>query len=412
MNRAIRSTTPFASAPRPSSTRHRLKGLMPLAVAVMLCLPQAAAARAIREVNLVTDDQSVLASLGFTPAASVDPNLINPWGVAESPTGPFWVSNQGSGTSTLYNSSGTPQPLVVAVPGREAPPTGPTGQVFNPGGGFTLANGATARFLFANLDGSISGWNPAAGTNALRAVTPTGERAAAYTGLAIGTVGANTYLYAPNRVTGRIDVYDSAFAPTSLTGGFVDPGANPAGLVPFNVANIGNRLWVTYSVPGADADEASLGSGFISEFMLDGTFVRRLTNGGPLSSPWGLAIAPSSFGPLGGALLVGNFSEQFGQINAFNLADGAFLGALTDKTNSLITIPYLWALQPGNGGNGGSASSIYFTAGIGDEAHGLLGELAAVPEPANWAMMLIGFGVIGNALRRHKRAVPGALMVR
>lgn len=375
--------------------------LLPVTFGVVLAMAQAAAAQTVRETNLVTDNQTSLAALGFKPAAFVDPNLINPWGMSASATSPFWVSNQGTSTSTIYNGSGTPQPLIVSIPSREAPPSGPTGQVFNGSGGFNLSNGSSALFLFANLDGSIAGWNPASGTHAIRAVPPV-DHTSSYTGLAIGSVGSDTYLYAPNRVTGQIDVYDTNFAHTTLAGNFVDPGANAAGLIPFNTQNIGGHIWVTYSVAGPDADEAPLGSGFVSEFNPDGTFVRRLTEGGPLSSPWGLAIAPSTFGSLAGSLLVGNFSEDFGQINAFSLADGAFLGALKDQMGNPVTIPYLWALMQGNNGNAGSSNSIYFTAGIGDEEHGLLGRFDAVPEPASWAMMLMGFAALGRSIRRSR----------
>jgi len=388
--------------------RHIAKFWLTASAVALTCTMQAAEAGNVQQKNLVTDDQGVLTSLGFTPAAFVDPHLINPWGMSSSPTSPFWVSNQGTSTSTLYNGAGAPQALVVAIPSREAPPSGPTGQVFNAGGGFNLSDGGTALFLFANLDGSISGWNPGAGTHALRAVPPGGDHAASYTGLALGTIGTDKYLYAPNRTTGGIDIFDTNFTRASLSGDFIDPGANPDGLIPFNVSNINNHIWVTYSVAGADADEAALGSGFVSEFNLDGTFIRRLASGGPLSSPWGMAVAPSSFGTLGGSLLVGNFSEAFGQINAFSLADGSFLGALTGSNGNPITIPYLWALQSGNGGNGGAKNSIYFAAGIGDEEHGLLGELSAAPEPASWIMMLAGFGLLGSSLRRSRAGVARA----
>src|SRR3546814_2457318 len=140
---------------------------------------------------------------------------------------------------------------------------------------------------------------------------------------------SDSFLYAANNLTGAIDVFNTAFESQALTGNFVDPGPNPDGLAPFNVQNIGGKLYVTYAVPGPAADEADLGSGFVSEFNTDGTFVRRLTEGGPLASPWGLAEAPGGYGRVGGALLVGNFNEAHGTINAFSLNAGGFLGALT-----------------------------------------------------------------------------------
>lgn len=384
----------------------RLRRLAVLSIGTAVCLGQPVAATEFEQINLVTDDQAALTGLGFDAASFVDPNLINPWGVSFAPTGPFWVSNQGSNTSTLYNGAGQPQALVVSTPVEEpGGPLGPTGQVFNGGGGFNLANGGSGLFFFANLDGSIAGWNPASGTSATHVVPVASEsRAAVYTGLALGAVGSNRYLYAPNGATGQIDVFDSSFAATTLAGNFVDPGPNPNGLVPFNVSNIGGHLFVTYTIAGPDSDEAPLGTGFVSEFNTDGTFIRRLTDGGPLASPWGLAIAPDTFGDLAGALLVGNFNDEFGQINAFSLADGSFLGAMLDTDGNPFNIPYLWALTPGNGGNGGDLDSIYFTAGIGDEEHGLFGEfeVAAIPEPASWAMMLMGLGAVGLALRRRK----------
>ncbi|WP_380877211.1 hypothetical protein ACFB49_11870 [Sphingomonas sp. DBB INV C78] len=383
-----------------ASRQHMLVALS-LGTALCLSIGPASAAQ-FTQINLATDDQSVLTGLGFTAASFVDPHLINPWGMAAAPNGPFWVSNQGDATSTLYQPTGQPLSLVVSIPGSATGPTGPTGQVFNGGSGFDLPTGGSARFLFANLDGSIAGWNPSSGTAATVMVpAASNARSAIYTGLALGSIGGSGHLYAANGATGQIDVFDSNFVPTTLAGNFVDPGDNPEGLVPFNVANIGDRLFVTYAIAGPESDEAELGSGFVSEFNLDGTFVRRLTDGGPLASPWGLAVAPDSFGDLAGALLVGNFNEEFGQINAFSLTDGSSLGPLLGTDGNAITIPYLWALAPGSSSN--AAKSIFFTAGIGDEEHGLFGRFdnaTPVPEPATWALMLVGMGAIGISMRR------------
>jgi uncharacterized protein (TIGR03118 family) len=366
------------------------------------------AAIPVVQTNLVTDNQSVLTGLGYTPAVSVDPHLINPWGVSYAPTGPFWVSNQGDNTSTLYNGAADVLPLVVQTPGSIPGPSGPTGQVFNGTTSFNLSDGAPGRFFFANLDGSISGWNPASGTTATRVVgSSTMTRPAIYTGLSLGSVAGQDYLYAANEATGRVDVFDTSFNAATLAGGFVDPGSDLAGYVPFNVKTIGDHVYVTYSTGGPDADEAALGSGFVSEFNQDGTFVRRLASGGELASPWGLAIAPSTFGDLAGSLLVANFNEEFGTINAFSLADGSFLGSLEDADGNPINVPYLWEIITGNGAAGGDAGSLYFAAGIGDEEHGLFGRFdaaaAAVPDPASWAMMTIGMGLIGAAVRRRRR---------
>lgn len=354
------------------------------------------AAQQVAQTNLVTDSQAFLASQGFTPAATEDPDLINPWGMSFGPTSPFWVSNQGSGTATLYNGFGAKQPLTVNITQSPVPPNGPTGQVFNSTNDFLLSDGAKATFLFANLDGSISGWNPGLGTvTSVGASTPGGL----YTGLALGSSGGGNFLYAANAGLGRVDVFNASFTPVTLTGNFTDPGL-PSGLAPFNIANIGGQLYVTYAPP-MNPDEAALGTGVVDVFSTDGTFVRRFATGGNLLSPWGVTRAPASFGTLGGAILIGNFAEEDGFINAFRESDGAFLGSLVmPGSSNPLKIPYLWALAFGNGGVGFNPNAIYFAAGIGDENHGLIGRLNAVPEPAQWAMMLAGFACAGFAIRR------------
>jgi uncharacterized protein (TIGR03118 family) len=353
--------------------------------------------------SLVTDNQEALAASGFEPAAFVDPNLINPWGMSFSSTGPFWVSNQGSATSTLYNGSGQPQSLIVSIP-QSGNVVGPTGQVFNGTTDFHLASGDAGLFFFANLDGSISGWNGASGTTS-EVVVPHADanRTAIYTGLALGSNGGTNYLYAANNATGHIDVFDSSYHAANLAGNFTDPGANPDGLVPFNVQNINGLIYVTYAVGGPEADEAAQGQGFVSVFKTDGSFVGRLIDVGVTTSPWGLAIAPDGFGKFSGALLVGNFHEDLGNINAFDPDTGQFLGELTDEDGNALIIPYLWTLLVGNGGSGGDTDDIYFTAGIGDEVHGLLGEIDAVPLPAALPLLVGALGGLFGFGRRRNR---------
>lgn len=356
--------------------------------------------------NLVTDNQAFLTSQGFTPAAFVDQSLVNPWGVSFSATGPFWVSNQGSANSTLYNTAGSPQALVVSIPQSATGPRGPTGQAFNGANTFNLSNGQRGVFFFANLDGSIAGWNPGLGSNAQTVVSAaSANRAAVYTGLAIGASGGQNFLYAANNATGRIDVFNSSFAPAALAGTFTDPGPNPNNLSPFNVANIGGQIYVTYATPGPSADEAPAGRGFVSVFNTDGTFVRRIVDeGGQTTSPWGVAIAPANFAELSGALLVANFHESLGFIRAYDRNTGAFLGTLTGENGGDVNIPYLWAILFGNGGNGGVANRLYFAAGIGDEQHGLFGEFVATPLPAA-APLFLGALVAAAAATRRARTL-------
>lgn len=366
--------------------------------AVLMASSSALAAnQSVAQVNLVTDDAAFLASQGFTPAATVDSSLINPWGMSFSATSPFWTSNQGAGNATLYNGLGAKQALTVTIPGSAQGPSGPTGQVFNStANDFVLANGAKATFLFANLNGNIEGWNGAAGTTALVQVLKGPGNV--YTGLTLGSSGGQNYLYAANSSANTIDVFNGSFAQTTLAGNFTDPTL-PGGLAPFNVANIGGQLYVTYAPPGPAADEAPLGTGAVSVFNTDGTFVRRFATGGNLLSPWGLAKAPSSFGALGDAILVGNFAEEDGFINAFRESDGAYLGMLTTGSEA-FRMPYLWSLAFRTGGVGVDPNALYLTAGIGDEKHGLFARLNAVPEPGQWAMMVAGFALAGLGARR------------
>ena len=300
-------------------------------------------------------------------AQVLDPNLVNAWGMAAGPATPVWVSAADSGVSTIYRGANgaTPVsivPLVVTIPGGA-----PTGQVFNPTSGFAVNGAQPAVFIFASESGNITAWNPTLGTTAaIEATTPD----AVYKGLALASGTGGTHLYAANFHAGTIDVFDSSFAPTTLSGSFVDP-TMPAGYAPFNVQEIAGSLYVTYAKQDADGhdDVKGAGHGFVDVFTPDGALVRRLVSQGRLNSPWGLALAPSDFGRFSGALLVGNFGN--GRIHAYDPTTGHLLGTLSAK-NHPIVIDGLWGLRFGNGVTG-DPNSLLFTAGPNDEAHGLFG---------------------------------------
>lgn len=332
-------------------------------------------------------------------AANFDANLKNPWGISHSATSPFWVSNQGSNNSTLYNAASVPQALIVSVPPTAPPPTGPTGQVNNSfGAGNFVENGAPSSFIFATLAGSIDAWNASNGTTAAIVATTPG---AVYTGLAIGTNGTANFLYAANFAGGRIDVFNSSFAPTTLSGSFTDPNL-PAGYVPYNVQNLGGKLYVQYAQVDPVTHEAAEGAGLgvVNVFDANGNFLQRLHNGGPLNAPWGIAIAPAGFGEFGGDVLVGNFGD--GTINAFDPGNGNFLGTLKDSSGNPIVNEGLWALDFRAQGSGFDPNALFITAGINDEADGLFAEIQAVPEPGAIALTALGFLALTGIVRRRK----------
>jgi uncharacterized protein (TIGR03118 family) len=348
-----------------------------------------------------------------------DSELKNPWGASflgAPALSPFWISDQGKNAATLYAVTGQTSvskvninnPLgLVNIPTTASGPQGPTGQVSNPIGSTSFnvgngGNGKPALFIFANLNGTISAWN--GGTSAIVQWTTPG---AVYTGLTTNT--AHTMLYAANDAgTGSVNVYNSSFAPITLSPtAFATPSAIAgAGLVPFNVEDIGGNVWVTYAPEGHAAQTtAALGEGAVAEFS-EGGVLKTMKVGGEFASPWGLAVAPSTFGKFGGDVLVGNFSFDHSEINAFNPTTWAFEGtiAINDGGQSPGG---LWSLFFGLGGKDGSPNTLYFTDGLNGETDGLFGALTAVPEPSTWAMMLVGFG--GLALFAARRRVALAV---
>jgi uncharacterized protein (TIGR03118 family) len=317
--------------------------------------------------NLVSD--------GFVPAEHTDPNLVNGWGITAGGSTPWWVANNGTDTSTLYDGQGIARSLVVQVEG------GPTGAVFNGGSQFVVSDrmghSGPALFLFASENGTIHGWNPAVSPPppSTHAFVVASRRAdgAIFKGLAI----AGNRLYATDFHNARVDVFDGSFMPVNIPGAFVDPSL-PAGYAPFGIQNLGGRIFVTYGKQDADRKDeiAGHGLGYVDAYDTAGHLLGRVASGGDLNAPWGLAWAPAGFGQFSGDLLVGNFGD--GRIHAF--AEGpaghfAHVGPLRDSSGQPISIDGLWGIGFGNGTASGPTNALYFAAGPDDEAHGLFGRI-------------------------------------
>jgi len=353
-----------------------------LAAGALGAAPAGAAAHvsAYRQINLVSD-QAGKANLK-------DPDLVNAWGLAASPGtnaspgSPLWVADNGSDKATLYAAGSSPTsvskvPLTVDVTGAA-----PTGQVFNADpNAFTVSdsqgNSGSSLFLFDTENGTIDGWSPNVGGPSPSTVTEVARdngANAVYKGLAVATVKGKSFLYATNFRSGRVEAYDSTFTPVEMPGGlFVDPGL-PAGYGPFGIAEIMGHLYVSFAKQDATLhdDTAGPGHGFVDVFTNTGAFVRRLVTRGALNSPWGMALAPRSFGRFGGDLLVGNFGN--GLINVYNATNGAWLGRLSQRNGLPIQIDGLWGLMFGNG-NAAGTNELIFSAGPSKESHGLLGKI-------------------------------------
>ncbi len=308
-------------------------------------------------------------------AATVDPNLVNAWGMSRGPNTPIWVSDNGTDVSTLYRGAvdGLPVstvPLVVKVPGGA-----PTGQVFNDTTGFVVpGTGKPAAFIFAGEDGDLSAWNQQLSPNT-QAVAVGHTDGAVYKGLALVHSPFGPLLLAANFHDNRVDVFDAAFQRLPVDLLFADP-AIPKGYAPFNVAEIGQRVFVTYAKqdPARHDDVAGSGHGFVDTFTQYGIRLTRFASRGDLNSPWGITLAPPAFGQFSGDLLVGNFGD--GRVNAFDPETGRMTGTLRGSNDRPLSIDGLWGLLVGDPVAGGP-NAVWFSAGPAGETHGLLGILTA-----------------------------------
>ncbi len=344
-----------------------------LAVAVLLLtVSNIAAAQHYQQTNLVSDVPGL--------AALTDSHLVNAWGIVHTASSPWWVNSNGKGESLLYNGSGVPFPtpatriIVTIPPVNDDEHSDPTGIVANTNtNAFLLSGpGTSARFIFCTEEGTIAAW--AGGTTATIKIPNQGN--AIYKGLAINA--AQTRLYAANFLTGHVDVFESSFQPTSVSGGFSDPQL-PAGYAPFNVQNVGGAIFVTFAKQGEFPDEVDgKGLGFVDKFDADGNLLMRFQHGPWLDAPWGVALAPSNFGEFSNRLLVGNFGS--GQIVAYDATSGEFEGFLHGPKGRLV-ISGLWGIGFGAGNaNSGPQNALFFAAGIDDEKHGLFGMLTAISD--------------------------------
>ena len=348
-------------------TSLKLNGRTALALASIAAglalTPAANSADSYHQINLAADLTGV--------APFVDANLVNPWGLLSGPGDHLIVADNHAGVVTFYRRTGQPAPLTLAVPAPGGGAAAPTDLGWNwSERSFVVGKGKhrdESLLLFVTEDGTIAGWNPKVAASAVTAVDNSGV-GAIYKGMSLGGQPHRPMLYAANFGQGVVEIYDGKF---HLVKSFTDPGLAGLGYAPFGIRNIGRHLFVTFAFKASpeDGDEtAGPGLGYVDEFDAGGVLLRRVASQGPLNAPWGLEMAPRNFGKFSGALLVGNFGD--GAINAFNPTTGAFLGQLTDAAGKVIQIDGLWGLAFGNGPAG---PSLYFTAGPGDEDHGLLG---------------------------------------
>jgi uncharacterized protein (TIGR03118 family) len=298
-----------------------------------------------------------------------DPLLVNAWGLVHTPTSPFWISDNNSGWSTLYNGNGIKQSLEVEIPSASGAGAGsPTGIVFNasPDAKEFQVQGWASIFLFATLDGTISGWAPQSDVNNAIIAVDNSKSGTVYTGLAITNKPTANFLYAADTAHNKVDMYNDTF---KLVKSFTDTTL-PAGFAPFGIRDINGLVYVAF------ASQTGGSGGFVDIFKENGTLVQHLVQGKPLNQPWGLTVAPNNFGPFSNTLLVSNNTNS-GTINAFNAVTGKFVGTIKDTNGKVIHIDQLWGIEFGGGTpNNGAKNHLFFTAGPSNNFAGTFGVIA------------------------------------
>jgi len=353
-----------------------------------------AAGTTFADTALVSNKAEVVAT-----AATIDANLQNPWGIAVAPGNPFWISDNNSNLTTLYSGAGVQETQAVtgsagtgiAIPASAAGvPSNPTGQVFNGTGGFLIPTSKgqeTALFIFDGEGGLISAWAQDSGATAVTAYDDgivNGANHAVYKGLAIGTVGGATFLYATDLHNNKVDVFDTNFSkPAAMQGKFVDPNV-PSGFVPFGITALNGQLYVTFAKQDSAMHDEMTGAGlgYVDIFDFSGNLVNQFASAGALNAPWGIAIAPAGFGSLQGDVLIGNFGD--GKINIFSpngTSLATFKGALMAGNNQPLSFPGLWSLVFGNGDADKPVATLFYTAGFASQIDGVFGSITASVAP-------------------------------
>jgi len=357
------------------------------------------AAMGFTDTALVSNNNAILAT-----AKTIDANLQNPWGIAVAPGAPFWIADNNSNLSTLYSGIGanetqaiTGSPNIgIAIPASAAGvQANPTGQVYNGDGGFLIPTSQgqeSSMFIFDGEGGTIAAWAKDSGATAVTAYDDGVVNAAnhaVYKGLAIGTVGGATFLYATDLHNNKVDVFDTNFSkPAAMQGKFIDPNI-PAGFVPFGIQALNGNLYVTFAKQdSAKHDEITgAGLGYVDVFDFSGNLVSQFASAGALNAPWGIAISPAGFGSLQGDVLIGNFGD--GTISIFSpngTALANFEGPLMSTAGQPLTFPGLWSLAFGNGDSDKPVTTLFYTAGFADQTDGVFGgiTLTANPTPVGY----------------------------